>query len=251
LNLKKTDIRIWGNEAPNLVFLHYFGGEAESWFRVGEKLQDQYRCIALSLPGFGGTPPLEKPSIIAMALWVQKQLALHDIYDFSLVGHSMGGKIAVQLAALPDELEVHRLILLAPSPPGVEPMPEAEKQRMLKHPDSEEAQKTVENATIKKLPADIMEFAIQTQLRIHHPTWRWWLEKGMDHSIAATAAQLTCPVHVITSENDPVISMQTIREEVLPNLPEAELISLQGAGHLLPFEVPGTISEHISKLVMV
>ncbi len=44
----------WGNHGPILVFLHYFGGSAQSWRWVVEKLSDDYRCIAITLPGFGG-----------------------------------------------------------------------------------------------------------------------------------------------------------------------------------------------------
>lgn len=105
----------WGKGERNIVFLHYFGGSAQSWQWVAEKLSDDFRCIALNLPGFGNTPPLENPSITAFSQWIHKQLALLDIFDCTIVGHSMSGKIALQLAATQSEIEIDHLVLLAPS----------------------------------------------------------------------------------------------------------------------------------------
>ena len=52
----------WGNGEKTLVLLHDFGGAANSWQWVAQKLPD-YRCIALNLPRFGGTPAPQKPSL--------------------------------------------------------------------------------------------------------------------------------------------------------------------------------------------
>lgn len=237
-----------GKGKDTLVFLHYFGGEAASWQWAITELEDDYRCIALNLPGFGGTQALDRPSITGMAQWVLRQLALLDVYDFTLIGHSMGGKIAVQMAALPSEMEIHQLILIAPSPPTQEPMPAGEKERMLRHPDKDEAITTVSNATVSQLEEPVKNFAVQSQLEIDHTTWRWWLKEGMNHSIAESVQQLNMPVTVIASEDDPVIMMDVNRQEVMPVLPSAQLITCRGAGHLLPLEKPLWLADQIIKI---
>lgn len=237
-----------GEGNDTLVFLHYFGGEAASWQWVIPELENDYRCIALNLPGFGGTKPLDRPSIMGMAQWVLRELALLDVYDFTLIGHSMGGKIALQIAALPSELEIHRLLLLAPSPPTHEPMPEEEKERMLRHPDEQEARTTVRNATVMQLDENVKDFAVNSQLKTDHTTWQWWLKEGMNHSIAETARQLEIPVTVIASEDDPVITMDVIRQEVMPVLSQAKLISTHGSGHLLPLERAAWLAGQIRQM---
>lgn len=100
-----------------LVFLHYFGGSAQSWQWVAEKLSDNYRCVALNLPGFGGTPPLEKPSTQGFADFVRSALSKLKIGRCALIGHSMGCKIALQVAADAAPETIQQLILVAPSPP--------------------------------------------------------------------------------------------------------------------------------------
>lgn len=51
-----------GNGSTTLVFLHYFGGSADTWRWVMDLLPD-YRCIAFHLPGLGGTSIDQNPSV--------------------------------------------------------------------------------------------------------------------------------------------------------------------------------------------
>jgi len=85
---------------PALVFLHHFGGSALSWTRVIDRLVDDCRCIAPDLPGFGADCDRQGPFTTAAA--ADATIALVDGFeldDFILVGHSMGGKIAMATAA--------------------------------------------------------------------------------------------------------------------------------------------------------
>ncbi len=225
-----------------LVFLHYFGGAARSWQWVTERLPD-YRCVALDLPGFGGTPALSAPSIEAMADYVRQETERLGLTKFTLLGHSMGGKIALQVAA--DDRRVQQLVLVAPSPPTVERMPDDEKERMLRHPDQDEAEATVANGTYRPLPAERHALAVATQLKVDEATWRWWLQQGMNHSIADQAKQVTIPISVLASDDDPVITPETIRNEVMRVLPSAQLISTQEVGHLLPLEDPEWVANQV------
>ena len=55
-----------GKGKITLVFLHYFGGSYKTWAKVIKELSNDYRCIAIDLPGFGdsqitsATLPLRK-----------------------------------------------------------------------------------------------------------------------------------------------------------------------------------------------
>ncbi len=98
--IENNSIKQWGSNGETLVFLHYFGGSAGSWQWVAEKLKDSFRCISINLPGFGGTPALQAPSIQCYANYVQDQLSLLAVNNYHLIGHSMGGKIAMQLAIM-------------------------------------------------------------------------------------------------------------------------------------------------------
>lgn len=104
---------------------------------------------------------------------------------------------------------------MAPSPPGTEPMAHEEKERMLCHPNRKAAENTVKGAVKQTLTEAQHALAVDTQLTIDGATWRWWLLKGMDPSIADHVTSLEMPVTVLASEDDPVMTPDVIRERVM------------------------------------
>ena len=238
-------VKIWGEGPATLVFLHYFGGSAASWRWVAERLADRYRCVAINLPGFGGAPALPAPSITGFADYTREVLQSLGIESYTLVGHSMGGKVALQAAADAPAGTVQHLVLVAPSPPTTEPMPAEEKQRMLQHPDRAVAEETVRNGIQSTLDAERHDLAVATQLIIDQVTWDWWLETGMNHSIADHVRSLSVPVTVLASEDDPVITPVVIEERVVAILDDPGLRTTRNAGHLLPLETPEWVAERI------
>lgn len=235
-------------DKPALVFLHYFGGSALSWQWVTEKLIPSYHCIVPDLPGFGGATPLGAPSVQEMARWVREHIKKQGIEKYTLIGHSMGGKIAVQMAAYDEQGTIQNLILVAPSPPSTEPIPPEEKERMLRHPDRQEAETTVKKSTIRPLTEEQYNLAVGTQLIADPATWQWWITQGTTHSIQDQTARIHMPVTILASEDDPAITFDTIRQSVLPALPAAKLITTKQVGHLSPLEAPEWIAGQIRAL---
>jgi len=228
-----------------LVFLHYFGGAAQSWDEVIKKLSDRYRCIAISFPGFGGTPAIKKPSIQNFASFVQEELSSLGIKNYSLIGHSMGGKIAMQIAANDTKNAIRQLILVAPSPPTTEPLKEKDKELMLRHTETGVAEKLIKNAVHRPLSEDQFTLALKTQLSVDPDAWKWWILEGMNHSIEDNIWGLNLPITVLASNDDPVMTSHVIKERVMPWLNQAKLITTKEVGHLSPLEVPGWIADQI------
>lgn len=236
----------WGTGTPTLVFLHYFSGAATSWQWVAQDLAADFRCIAIDLPGFGDSPPLVTPSLAAYSDLIQRQIAALTLDDFVLVGHSMGGKIALHVAANLQQPGLRQVMLIAPSPATQEPMPEAEQQRLLHHhPSVENAETTIDSATHLPLTDAQRETAIQTHVRAANSAWHWWIEQGMNHSIADQVTQITVPVTVFASPSDPVIPLEAIRQDVVELIPTANLVEIHDSGHLIPLEKPTAIAQHI------
>lgn len=104
-----------------LVLVHgYLGGSAQ-WETVIAGLSDRYDVIAPDLPGFGDASG--EPGCASIAAMADSVLALLDqlgISDFILMGHSMGGMIAQEMAAKAGK-RVSRLILYGTGPLGLMP----------------------------------------------------------------------------------------------------------------------------------
>lgn len=102
-------------DAPVVLLLHGFGSSLQTWDVWAAQLETQYRVIRLDLPGFGLTGPsplhdYSEASDVATLTHFVDQLG---VSGFSVIGHSMGGKMAWGLAAAePDRVKA--LVLMAP-----------------------------------------------------------------------------------------------------------------------------------------
>ena len=101
--------------APALLLLHGFGSSLQAWDDWSLKLDQKYRVIRLDLPGFGltGASPghdYSEEKDLAILTHFANKLGLEK---FSVIGHSMGGKMAWTLAASQPE-RVQALVLMAP-----------------------------------------------------------------------------------------------------------------------------------------
>ena len=115
IKLTELEKRYGPKEAPALLLLHGFGSSLQTWDEWAMKLDPTYRVIRLDLPGFGltGASPLRDYSEekdVAILTHFADQLGLNK---FSVIGHSMGGKMAWSLAASQAD-RVQALVLMAP-----------------------------------------------------------------------------------------------------------------------------------------
>ncbi len=104
--------RRWG-AGPTVVLLHGFAGGAALWTGLGERLAPRFDVVAPDLPGFAASAGHAVPPTMAgFAAAVVDLLDELEVRRFALLGHSMGGVIAQQLALdFPDR--VQRLVIYA------------------------------------------------------------------------------------------------------------------------------------------
>lgn len=88
-----------GGEGEDLVMIHGFGSDRLSWAGNVAALLPVARVHALDLPGHGeSAPDVGNGSIGQLAARVAETLSAHGIETAHLLGHSLGGAIAVELA---------------------------------------------------------------------------------------------------------------------------------------------------------
>ncbi|HEV2268216.1 MAG TPA: alpha/beta fold hydrolase [Steroidobacteraceae bacterium] len=120
-----TEVR---GSGPTLVLLHGWGLNVRVWDGLAAALCDRFRIIAVDLPGHGRSPWLsERSSLAQQAAQVGEAIAAIAA-EYSLLGWSLGGQIALQLAAgqraarTPDSAgaaraaALNRLVLIAATP---------------------------------------------------------------------------------------------------------------------------------------
>lgn len=126
---------------PPLCFIHGFMGSTEDWQPIVTGLDDQAFCLRVDLPGHGDS--LDRPSYLYSMEGVTQALA--DVLDeagihrCSLVGYSMGGRVALYFSLFHPE-RVRRLVLESTSP-GLRTEPERAERRKV---DEQRAQRIEE-----------------------------------------------------------------------------------------------------------
>lgn len=250
LNGVATHVDVQGDDgAPAVIFLHYFGGSARSWGEVVEGLAGQARCIAPDLRGFGdNTAPANGYAVDDYADDVAALVAAFGIGDYVLVGHSMGGKIALALAAR-RPAGLRALLLLAPSPPTPEPMSDGERARLLAtHGERTAALESVRKITHRPLPPALIERAVADNLRSSAAAWRAWLERGSREDLSGRMGEVAVPVTVLVGRNDPVMPRPVLQHDVAERV-GGTLVVASDAGHLLPLESPQVVIGALRELL--
>jgi pimeloyl-ACP methyl ester carboxylesterase len=107
-------------DAPRAVYLHGLGGSATNWTELAGLLAGHVHGFAVDLPGFGLSPPSRTPDY-RMAKQAEAVVRMLDGGEPAhLIGNSMGGGIALLLAAARPDL-VRTLTLISPAMPDLRP----------------------------------------------------------------------------------------------------------------------------------
>lgn len=98
---------------PVLLFIHGIGDDSSTWLDVLASLTGDYTVIAPDLLGHGGSDrPRADYSVAAYACGMRDLLATLDVDRVTVVGHSLGGGVAMQFAyQFPERCE--RLVLVS------------------------------------------------------------------------------------------------------------------------------------------
>src|SRR5262249_28322147 len=76
--IDEINARVVGRQEPTLIFVHGFACALDDWDRQVEALSPRFRCVALDLPGHGGSPRTETASIAVMGGAVNSVRAQHN-----------------------------------------------------------------------------------------------------------------------------------------------------------------------------
>ncbi len=87
-------------DAPPVILIHGFGGDLNNWLFLQPLLAERFHTFAIDLPGHGGsTKTLAGANVAALARAVTGFMQARGLSAAHLVGHSLGGAVALALAS--------------------------------------------------------------------------------------------------------------------------------------------------------
>lgn len=244
---------ITGHGGQPLLLLHGLFGSATNWRSIAKALSDTCEVHALDLRNHGASPWADTMDYPAMADDVAAYLDRHALQGATVLGHSMGGKVAMALAlSAPDK--VARLIVadIAPRTYADTLSPFAEAMRAVDLAAA--ASRTDVQRQLQALlpePA-VAPFLVQNLVsRNDHFDWRVNLGAilaGMSDLAGFPPAlcerRYGGPVQVIAGALSPYVHD---RSEFQPMFPTAEVEFIDGAGHWVHADKPAAFVEAVRR----
>ncbi len=235
------------DDTTALVLMHFLGGSGREWDEVVGLLGGDFKTLRIDLPGFGGSAGVPGYSIPEMADCVAEAIEAAGLKRYVLVGHSMSGTVAMVLARRAQDAADERLaglVLVAPSPPGPEPMDESKRSMMVgllgeRHDDDRQrARAYITKNELRDIPAAVEERASQEVLRMNRTAWVAWVTKGSKEDHAQSIGMLDVPALVIAGEKDLSLGPKQQAELTLTHLRRGDMITVKNCSHLVPMEQP-------------
>lgn len=254
-----------GTGDQTLIFIHGLGSYIPAWNKNMSVLSHHYRCIAIDLPGYGKSSKGNYEFSMTYYAQVIKEFAeKKEIKNVVLVGHSMGGQIALTTALQYPDL-VEKLVLVAPAgfetfnkgqrswlanvmtPDAVRLTPVDQIQTNLAYnfynmPDDAEFMYTDRVAMRTAEGFDGYVYAVSQSV------------KGMvEQPIYQFLPQIKQPTLAIFGAQDNLIpnrylnpgKTQKIAEDGISKMPNGSLIMLEKTGHFAQFENSEAVNSHI------
>jgi 2-succinyl-6-hydroxy-2,4-cyclohexadiene-1-carboxylate synthase len=237
--------------APTVVLLHGFTHTGASWDPVVAALGERYRALAPDIRGHGAASDHEPVTLDAV---LGDIAAAVGPARFTLVGYSMGGRIALHVAlALPQRVE--RLVLIGASPGIAEPA-EREARRAADGALADEierlsidafAERWAQTPVLAGQPPEVAAAVHADRLR-NQPVGLARALRGLGTgtlpSLWERLGELAMPVLLVVGERD--AKFRAIAADMAAGISQAEMIVVPGAGHAVHLEAPAAVAEVIA-----
>ena len=237
---------------PPLVILHGLFGSGENWRTLARRFAERYHVHTVDLPGHGASPHLRPLTYPAMAEAVRTYLDDAGLTRAHLLGHSMGGKVAMELA-LTHPARVDRLVIVdiapRPYPPGYADVLAAMRGLDLGAVRSRSAAGRMLAPAIPD--AAIRQFLLKNLVLDGNDAYRWQIDldgiQDQYRALSASPESLdlyagpTCFIRGARSSYIRDADLETIRAY----FPEAELVTIPDAGHWVHADAPDAFAEAV------
>lgn len=211
-----------GAGAP-VVLVHGLSGSSIWWTRNLAPLATHYTVYLVDLPGFGALRHLRREFVLARAAhWLRAWMDAASLTRAHFVGHSMGGLIAIRLAAAYPEV-VRRLVLAAPAGIPTAKTLFGEVVPLVR------AIGATTPAFLPVLAYDALRAGPLTLLRASQALLREDVRDDLSH--------IAAPALLIWGSRDTLVP-PSLGPLMRDQLPDARLVVIPGAGHVVMFDRP-------------
>ncbi len=238
-------------EAPALVIAHGLYGSARNWGVIARRLADRREVVAVDMRNHGDSPRFPVQGYPEMAADLAEVIESLGPQPGDLLGHSMGGKAAMQLALTRPDL-IRRLVV-ADIAPVAYAHDQSRHARAMAGLDLTRIRTRAEADAALAAGVDdpaLRAFFLQSLDLRHHPA-RWKLNLGVLEAEMpkivgwpGTEGRFPNPALFLTGASSPYVRPEH-RETIRALFPKARFAKIPQAGHWLHAEQPRAFEETV------
>lgn len=245
----------YGAGAP-LVILHGLFGSRDNWHMLSRKLGAHYHVFAVDQRNHGDSPHDERFDYPAMADDLRGFAEKHGLHNINLLGHSMGGKTAMQFA-LSYPAYLARLVVADIAPRAYPPHHDEILDTMCALDLAAlQTRQQLDQALAERIDdMTTRQFIMKNVARGEDGAFRWKLNLDAlrrNYDAIAAAVEGDAPFH------KPTLFMRGERSDYIADadepqiralFPEAQIATLAGAGHWLHAEKPAEFFDMLTQFL--
>jgi pimeloyl-ACP methyl ester carboxylesterase len=232
-------------EGPPLLILHGVFGSCDNWLTVSKYFMPHFEVFLIDQRNHGRSPHSEAFSYDLLVEDLHDFARQHQLSKFYLIGHSMGGKVAMKFAGkFPEKLVKLVVVDIAPryySPHHQQIMAAFKSVDLEKMTSRTEADQAM---AVHVNEPDVRQFLLKNLYRDEDGKFAWRinlpvLEKAVDKIGEALGSEQTIetPTLFVKGAQSRYISEKD-EEEIKKIFPDSELITIENAGHWVQAEKP-------------
>ncbi len=247
--------RSYGENGPVLVILHGLFGQSDNWAGIARKLSEKFRVYTFDLRNHGESGHSDEFNYEVMADDVIETLEAAFLEDVNLLGHSMGGKVAMVVAQKRPEL-LKSLLVADIAPKSYKP----HHQEILAglnalKPNQISSRSEAEEELKKQIPDfGTRQFLLKNLSRKEDNTFEWKFnlpvitEKILEIGFATDSSQSKVPALFYRGENSNYVR-ESDYESIYSLFPHSVIKTMKGAGHWLHAENPAEMIKTIEEWI--
>ncbi len=247
----KLNFKQYGQGEP-VIILHGLLGSLDNWQTLAREFAKKYSVFTIDLRNHGRSFHDDTMNYTALANDIADFMNQNWIYNANIIGHSMGGKIAMQLALDFPEL-VHKLVVVDIAPKKYvgnhQPLFDAMLQLDLK---SLKNRKEADLLLKSKIPNDsIRLFLLKNLTRNKTGGYRWKpnlksIVNNYNHILDSIEGDFPSdvPTLFIKGSNSDYIN-KTDETQIKSLFPHSNIKVIEGAGHWVHAEKPKQLTKMI------
>ena len=237
---------------PWIMLVHGLFGSLDNLSALRRHFTESFQVLSVDLPDHGKSNFTQSFSFRTYAKLISELVASLDIRQLSIVGHSLGGKVAMQLALDQHELISH-LVVLDIAPVEYTPRHSSVFQGLNNVVLADITSRKEADVALSKYVVDssTRQFLLKS-LYNDNNIWKWRFNSVLlqtDYpklSAAITSVQpYTGSVLLIKGENSDYL-LPEYREAVVKLFPSSQFRMIRGTGHWLHAEKPDLCAKIIS-----